>query len=150
MAFAILSKDKCLSMVSPSNDDLDAVTASRGTLEAGICGFKVTISDADYNGLRFREKKFISYDGSTVVLEDLSWSYQNEAELIDDIKHRREKIKARKDHNETSSSFKTRLEAMDTALANIDTSSITYPLNKSVEKYLSDQGTADVISDLQY
>jgi len=147
MAFVILNNNRSFCFVSASNEDIDSCIGTRGCLETGNCGYKVTISEDDFNSIRLYEKSFVSSDGSTVVLEDHNVSFANQAELDKEIERKIDYFKSRKDHK--SSGFKTRMDNMITALSDIDTSSISYPLNKSIEKYLDEQGTT-VLSDLQF
>jgi hypothetical protein len=46
-------------------------------------------------------------------------------------------------------SMKSRVDDMETVLLNIDTASISYPLNSSIETYLNQQGQT-VLSDRQF
>lgn len=147
MAFAILNNNRDLSFVSASNEDIDACVKIRGCLETQNCGYKVTISEDDFNSMRFFEKAFVSSDGSTVVLEDKTIGYANQAELDQEIEFKINHLKNSKDGK--SEAFKTRMDNMVTALSDIDTASISYPLNKTVERYLDDQSIT-VLSDLQF
>lgn len=147
MAYAILNKTKNLSFVAANDADIDACVGIRGCLESGECGYKVTISEDDFNSIRFYEKHFDSSDGTTVVLQDLTSTFDNETDLKNIIEYYVNRLKKERLHK--SESFQTRMDDMVTALSNIDTSSITYPLNKSVPRYLNDQGIT-VLSDLQF
>jgi len=147
MAFAIFNKHKNLTFVSANDEEIDAVYGARAAIEAGHSGYKVSISEADFDSLRLYKKVVSSFDGTSIVLADFDLSWPNETSVKGLIESKKNRLELRK--NSFSSAFQTRADAMLSVYDNIDTASLSYPLNTSIETYLDNQGTT-VLSDLQF
>ena len=148
MAWAILSKHKGFSFVAANDQDIDGVIGNRGAYENNHCGYKVEISETDFNSIRLYQKNVVSADENGVVLEDKNDVYENEEILKKEIQNKISWLKENRNRMCTES-MKSRVDDMETVLLNIDTASISYPLNSSIETYLNQQGQT-VLSDRQF
>lgn len=149
MAYVILNKSNGLSFISKDMEQLEMQYPSYPIYQNGYAGSMVEISQADFTSLQLGEKVF-SHDGTNIVLKDPKMIVAppyNEEQLKDHfnlIKDRlKELIKGKPD-----SAWKTELSNYLNVLENFDLSTITYPLNISFEKHLSNQGYT-VLSPLQ-
>jgi hypothetical protein len=97
----------------------------------------VDISDDDFANVR-KELKTVTYDGTTVSYEDAEHNFPNEASLKTIINSRILQItNFCKSYNENNPYYNGVL-AYKEALEGIDTSSISYPYQKSLEQYCED------------
>lgn len=138
MAYAITNKNYSLSFISKDLEQLKLQYPGYAHYQNGLAGHLVTLSDADFILLQTNEKVF-SYDGTTVTLNDLQIFSNNETIL----KNRIEVIISEIDRiytKHSNNSFGVELLAYKTLLQGLDTSTISYPLNKSVERHLLDLG----------
>jgi hypothetical protein len=146
MAYAITNKDYSLSFISKDLEQLKLQYPGYAHYQNGLAGHLVTLSDADFILLQANEKVF-SYDGTTVTLNDLQTGSNpeithptfsnNEIKLknyIENIINRIDNVYNKHSNN----SFGVELLAYKNLLQGFDTSSITYPFNKSIERHLLD------------
>lgn len=108
----------------------------------------VEISNEDFISLQTGEKQFSNYTNNTLNLESLSILVPNSKFDYDQIIQLRlqeiEKIK----NKHKDSSFLSELNAYESTLKNLDTSSISFPTNITLERYLINQGNS-VLGALQ-
>ena len=151
MAYIVTNLEKSISFISK---DLEQAKAQYNGIEIyqnGLAGHFITISDADFNTLLSNEKIAVVNSDLSVTLRDradgeiLDFSSKEKLDVyISSLKERISDIMKRKKEG----LFKNELSAYKTLLENLDTSSITYPLNTTLEKYLIDQGNT-VLHPLQ-
>jgi hypothetical protein len=148
MAYAITNKNYSLSFISKDLEQLKLQYPGYAHYQNGLAGHLVTLSDADFILLQVNEKVF-SYDGTTVILNDLQTEpnpeithpifSNNETILKNHIEYIISAID-RAYNKHSKNSFGEELLAYKNLLQGLDTSEITYPLNKSVERHLLDLG----------
>lgn len=140
----ILAKEE--NDIALSRGDL-AVIKSEGRLK--------TVSETDFKSLVTGEKEATLSDGNVVLSDVLSdgaiHNYSQTAFTAekDLIKGMVDKFLVDKEHRLNLSEFsglKTRLTAFQTALANFDDSSITFPVTTSFLRYWYDNETAEPFS----
>ena len=151
MAYIVTNREKNITFISK---DLEQAKAQYNGIEIyhnGLAGHFITISDADFNTLLSNEKIAVVNSDLSVTLRDradgeiLDFSSKEKLDVyISSLKERISDIMKRKKEG----LFKNELSAYKTLLENLDTSSITYPLNTTLEKYLIDQGNT-VLHPLQ-
>lgn len=151
MAYIVTDLEKIISFISK---DLEQAKAQYNGIEIyqnGLAGHFITISDADFNTLLSNEKIAVVNSDLSVTLRDradgeiLDFSSKEKLDkYISSLKERISDVL----QNKEESTFKNELSAYKTLLENLDTSSISYPFNTPLEKYLIDQGNT-VLHSLQ-
>jgi len=152
MAYIVTNLEKSISFISK---DLEQAKAQYNGIEIyqnGLAGNFITISDTDFNTLLLNEKIAVVNSDLSVTLRDrvadgaiLDFSSKEKLDkYISSLKERISDVL----QNKEESTFKNELSAYKTLLENLDTSSITYPFNTTLEKYLIDQGNT-VLHTLQ-
>jgi len=152
MAYIVTNLEKSISFISK---DLEQAKAQYNGIEIyqnGLAGHFITISDADFNTLLSNEKIPVVNSDLSVTLRDrvadgaiLDFSSKEKLDkYISSLKERISDVMKRKKEG----LFKNELSAYKALLENLDTSSITYPFNTTLEKYLIDQGNT-VLHPLQ-
>lgn len=151
MAYIVTDLEKIISFISK---DLEQAKAQYNGIEIyqnGLAGHFITISDADFNTLLSNEKIAVVNSDLSVTLRDradgeiLDFSSKEKLDkYISSLKERISDVL----QNKKESTFKNELSAYKTLLENLDTSSISYPFNTTLEKYLIDQGNT-VLHSLQ-
>jgi hypothetical protein len=151
MAYIVTNREKNITFISK---DLEQAKAQYNGIEIyqnGLAGHFITISDADFNTLLSNEKLAVVNSDLSVTLRDkadgetLDFSSKEKLDkYISSLKERISDVL----RNKEESTFKNELSAYKTLLENLDTSSITYPFNTTLEKYLIDQGNT-VLHTLQ-
>ena len=151
MAYIVTNREKNITFISK---DLEQAKAQYNGIEIyqnGLAGHFITISDADFNTLLSNEKIAVVNSDLSVTLRDradgeiLDFSSKEKLDkYISSLKERISDVL----QNKEESTFKNELSAYKTLLENLDTSSITYPFNTTLEKYLIDQGNT-VLHTLQ-
>jgi len=106
----------------------------------GQAGEMFTVSDADFVLLQTQEKIWSHNGTNYVLLDSTRVGFNNNKEMMDiEINHRVNRINEILGRYE-SNSFGAELQAYKTVLQNLDTSSISYPLTTTLERYLINQG----------
>jgi len=147
MAYLVLDKQYGFTFISKDLEEFKSQHPGAEGYIAGILGYAVEISNEDFIALQTGQKDFVSSDGTTVTYRDATRSFETKEQLdgqINFIKSTIDEILKRKG----DSSQATRLSTYKAVLESLDTSTINYPLNSSLEKYLLDNGH-EVISTLQ-
>lgn len=148
MAYAIFSKDNALCILAKNLENLQIKYPGYAIYQNGNAGSMVEISNEDFISLQNKEK-VINYDGTNVTFVDHDpITIENEGILkinIQGICLGIEKAIQGKDPN---SSYVTECNTYYNLLKNLDTSSLTYPMNTSLEAYLRTQGH-NVISEIE-
>jgi len=151
MAYIVTNLEKSISFISK---DLEQAKAQYNGIEIyqnGLAGNFITISDTDFNTLLLNEKIAVVNSDLSVTLRDRAdyeiYDFSSKEKLdkhISSLKERISDVMKRKKEG----LFKNELSAYKALLENLDTSSITYPFNTTLEKYLIDQGNT-VLHPLQ-
>jgi hypothetical protein len=96
----------------------------------------IEISKQDFDDLKFRRKSFDFYNGDNVTyIVDLKESIKNEENLKKIILNIKNQIKDFLDNN-LSHSLYSKWDTYYNQLSKIDTKSINYPINSSIEEYV--------------
>lgn len=146
MAYIIFETNNTPVRIAQDQNDL-AVLGNYKLYQNGLSGKIVTIPNEDFLALQNDEKHILGLNGEQVVYEtNNSTVIANESEMKQAIEMCINETKTR--HYNSSSSLYTKQQNYLNALQSIDTSSITYPLNQSVNQYLISQGIS-VLHPLQ-
>lgn len=147
MAYAVTNNQNSLSFISKDSQQLGLQCPNHASLESTNSGKVLEITEDQFISLQKGIKQF-TYDGSTITLVDNTFTFpQNEQALIDVINFHKECIdNALIKHK--NDAFGIDLNNFKTVLENIDTSSITYPMTKSLMQHCLDNDN-DIISVLQ-
>jgi hypothetical protein len=140
MAYAIFNKENSITFISKNLEHLRVRYPGYAIYQNGLAGSMVEISNENFISLQNKEK-VITYDGANVTLVDHDpIIIENEGVLkinIEGICLSIERAIIGKDPN---SSYVTECNTYYNLLKNLDTSSLTYPMNTSLEAYLRGQG----------
>jgi len=147
MAYVVTNKNYSLTFISKDLEQASFQYGGLGIYLNGHAGYVIEISDADFIALQTSQKEY-AHNGTSMVLTDkTSKPFANETELksyIDNVTKTLNTIINKHSDN----SYKAECVAYKSLLENLDTSTITYPLNKSLEKHLYDLGHP-ILSPLQ-
>lgn len=94
-------------------------------------------SQENFNAIRLKTKIFLSYDGNNIQFQDYSDLFLKKEEIDAYIKNTKTIITFFLDSNKNHPYYGKWKNYYD-QLSNLDTSSISYPLNKSLEQYFDD------------
>jgi hypothetical protein len=108
----------------------------------------INVSDADFNLIQLGTK-FVSTDGTSLILTDNNFitPKNNKEEMDNEITNYISRIDSRYNRHKNNS-FGVELQNFKTLLQNVDTSTINYPYEGTILKYLKDAGHP-VLSPLQ-
>lgn len=148
MAYIVTNKEKSISFFSKNLEQLSGQYPGYEIYENGIAGHLITISDADFNLLISHQKEATVNSDLSVTFADKVIGFSSKEQLDSYISLIKERINNSIHQRESDSTYKNELETYKTLLENLNTSSITYPLNTSLEKYLIDQGNT-ILNPLQ-
>ena len=154
MAYVITNKQKSISFISKDLIQLQGQYSGYQTYENGIEGHLITISDADFTSVVANEKDIKVNEDLTVTLTDITYDenrvlgFASKQELDNHINFFKERLKEVIERRISPSSYKDELIAYKALLENFDTSSISYPLTMTFERYLINQNQP-VLSYLQ-
>jgi thiamine phosphate synthase YjbQ (UPF0047 family) len=154
MAYVITNKQKSISFISKDLTQLQGQYPGYQTYENGIEGHLITISDADFTSVVANEKDIKVNEDLTVTLTDITYDenrvlgFASKQELDNHINFFKERLKEVIERRISPSSYKDELIAYKALLENFDTSSISYPLTMTFERYLINQNQP-VLSYLQ-
>lgn len=148
MAYIVTNKEKNISFISKDLEQLSGQYPGYEIYENGIAGHLITISDADFNLLISHQKEVTVNSDLSVTLTDKVLGYSSKENLDSYISTIKERINHSINQRYNDSVYKNELETYKTLLENLNTSSISYPLNTSLEKYLIDQGNT-ILNPLQ-
>lgn len=148
MAYLVLDKQYGFTFISKDLEEFKCQHPGAEGYIAGILGYAVEISNEDFIALQTGQKDFVSYDGTTVTYRDATRFFATKEKLDSEINLIKSLIDEIIKRKGDSSSQATRLSTYKAVLESLDTSTINYPLNSSLEKYLLDNGH-EVISPLQ-
>ena len=154
MAYIVTNKEKSISFISKDLEQLSGQYPGYEIYKNGIAGHLITISDADFNLLISHQKEATVNSDLSVTLTDKVLAadevpgFSSKEQLDSYISAIKERINDSINQRTDGNIYKNQLKTYNTLLENLNTSSITYPLNTSLEKYLIDQGNT-ILSPLQ-
>jgi hypothetical protein len=96
-------------------------------------------SQENFNSVKYGTKNILTYNGNSVIYQDQAISYSTKESLLNYIKNTRDIISIFL-NSSTNHSLYSRWNNYYNQLNNLNLDSITYPLNKSLEQYLTDLG----------
>jgi len=146
MALALITEHNDIFLISENMDKLKLQYPHYGLFENNHSGKIINISQEDFNALIDRTKN-VTYNGTDLVFETLNPIIENKESMDQDIESLLNCVDNGCKKNKNSA-WGTELNAYKTILNNIDTSSINYPYNGTVETYLKSMGHS-VIGTLQ-
>lgn len=140
MAYAIFSKENGLCFLAKNLENLQVKYPGYAIYQNGNAGSMVEISNEDFISIQNKEK-VITYDGTNVTLVDHDpITIENEGILKINIEGICLAIERAIIGRNPNSSYVTECNTYYNLLNNLDTSSLTYPMNTSLEAYLRSQG----------
>ena len=138
MAFFIFSKnldnvEGTIYKIAENQSDLDNLNINQSNYEI------IEDSQSNFNLVKLENKIISKYNNNVITYIDKNTTYENKADLKIDIDALQQQIKQFTDNNPNHPLF-NRWSNYLTQLNNLNLDLITYPLNKSLEQYLSDLG----------
>ena len=135
MAYIITCKNKVPNWIAKDLNELK-IHPQYILYQTNQSGYVIEISDQDYNQLATDQKVVSSIDDNlNVTFVDRNISYQTKAKLDEYVSIVKEKIE--KNLNmDIDGDYIANVLAYKQVIDNFDTSSISYPLNMSLEQYL--------------
>jgi type VI protein secretion system component Hcp len=138
MAFFIFSKDLdnvegTIYKIAENQSDLDNLNIDQSNYKI------IEDSQSNFNLVKLENKIISKYNNNVITYIDKNTTYENKADLKIDIDAIQQQIKQFTDNNPNHPLF-NRWSNYLTQLNNLNLDLITYPLNKSLEQYLSDLG----------
>ena len=138
MAFFIFSKDLdnvegTIYKIAENQSDLDNLNIDQSNYKI------IEDSQSNFNLVKLENKTISKYNNNVITYIDKNTTYENKADLKIDIDAIQQQIKQFTDNNPNHPLF-NRWSNYLTQLNNLNLDLITYPLNKSLEQYLSDLG----------
>jgi hypothetical protein len=156
MAYIVTNKEYSLSFIAKDLDQLKSVYPGCEVYKSGEHGHLIEITNEDFVALQ-ADEKFYYNEGSNWVIQNTRNKVGelpiqdpiilNEDQLNKEINLRVERL-TNKLKLITSGTLHNEMKAYKTLLENLDKSTITYPINSTLEKYLKDQGKP-IVSLLQ-
>lgn len=142
MAYVVTNKEYSMSFVCENETQLHDQLSDYITYENGQNGHIITITDDQFSALQNCDKTFKWVNNAATFPDnDHTISFASKQDLDTYIKMLQDKIRSLlNDKYRADSTYKTQLEQYVSILNNLDTSSITYPLNSSLEKHLKNNG----------
>jgi len=138
MAFFIFSKnldnvEGTIYKIAENQSDLDNLNINQSNYKI------IEDSQSNFNLVKLENKIISKYNNNVITYIDKNTTYENKADLKIDIDALQQQIKQFTDNNPNHPLF-NRWSNYLTQLNNLNLDLITYPLNKSLEQYLSDLG----------
>ena len=146
MALALITEHNQVYLISEKMDKLKLQDPHYGLFENNHVGKIINISQEDFNLLKEGTNN-VTYNGTSLVFETINPIIENKESMDRDIKSLIDIVDNAYKKNQNNV-WGTELNSYKQILNNIDTSSINYPYNGTVEKYLKSQGHS-VIGTLQ-
>jgi hypothetical protein len=136
-----------------AKDETQARQIAQGSFSAyqdGTFGIMLNVTNDDFVMLQKGHKE-ISYNGTNYVLTDLGTEFymtRNKESLILEISEIKRKLElALVKHK--SNSFISELNAYKQAIESVNVDNLNYPLNKTLNQHLLDEGFTTVLHPLQ-
>jgi uncharacterized protein YpuA (DUF1002 family) len=146
MAIALITEHNQVLLISENMEKLKFQYPHYGLFENNHAGKMINISQEDFNLLKEGTNN-VTYNGTSLVFETINPIIENKESMDRDIKSLIDIVDNAYKRNQNNV-WGTELNSYKQILNNIDTSSINYPYNGTVEKYLKSQGHS-VIGTLQ-
>jgi len=149
MAYLVTNQSYSLAFICENQTDLHEQIKDYANYESGLTGHIIDITDEQFAALQIREKTFKWENNAATFPNDNPIVFSSKEDLDAYIKLIKDSITSLLSWKYTqNSAYKTKLEQYLSVLNNLDTSSISYPLNSSIEKHLRDNGHT-IVSYLQ-
>jgi hypothetical protein len=156
MAYIVTNKEYSLSFIAKDLDQLKSVYPGYEVYKSGEHGHLIEITNEDFVALQ-ADEKFYYNEGSNWVIQNTrnkvgELPIQDPIILNEDQLNKEINLIVERLTNKlkliTSGTLHNEMKAYKTLLENLDKSTITYPINSTLEKYLKDQGKP-IVSLLQ-
>ena len=135
MAYIITCKNKVPNWIAKDLNELK-IHPQYILYQTNQSGYVIEISDQDYNQLATHKKVVSSIDDNlNVTFVDKNISYKTKDKLDEYVSNVKERIERNLNMN-IDGDYTANLLAYKQVIDNFDTSSISYPLNMSLEQYL--------------
>jgi hypothetical protein len=149
MAYLVTNQHYDMAFICENQTDLHVQIKDYANYESGLVGHIIDITDEQFAALQIREKTFKWENNTATFPNDNPIVFNSKEDLDAYIKLIKDSITGLLSWKYTqNSAYKTKLEQYLSVLNNLDTSSISYPLNSSLEKHLRDNGHT-IVSYLQ-
>jgi len=146
MAIALITEFNRVFLISENMEKLKFQYPHYGLFENNHAGKMINISQEDFDILQ-EDTKEATYNGTNLIFKPYDIVLKRKEDMDITIKSMIEKIdRAYKKHQ--NNAWGAELNAFKTLLNNIDTSSISFPYNGTLQTYLKSQGHS-IISSLQ-
>ena len=146
MAIALIHQDNSIFLISENIEKLKLQYQPYGLYENNHAGTMINISQEEFDSLQDGSKNG-KYNGTSLVLENTNLIIFDKNFMDIQVNHMLSVIDLHyKKHK--ANAWGAELNAYKTILSNLDTSSISYPYNGTLESYLKSQGNS-IISTLQ-
>ena len=146
MAIALITESNKVFLISENMEKLKFQYPHYGLFENNHAGKMINISQEDFDILQ-EETKEATYNGTNLIFKTSGIVLKRKEYMDVTIKSMIEKIDRAYKNNENNA-WGAELNAFKTLLNNIDTSSISFPYNGTLQTYLKSQGHS-IISSLQ-
>lgn len=135
MAYIITCKNKVPNWIAKDLNELK-IHPQYILYQNNSAGYLIEISDQDYNQLATDQKVVSSIDDNlNVTFVDKNITYKTKDKLDEYVSNVKERIEKNLNRN-IDGDYTANLLAYKQVLDNLDTSSISFPLNMSLEQYL--------------
>jgi len=138
MAHALIDEHNQIFLIAESTEELQLQYPHYGLYENNHSGRMITISQEDFDALQDGSKKG-SFNGTNLVLENTNYFFNNQEQADQLIESKITQLN--NSYNRfKSNAFGVKINNYKTVLTNLDTSTISYPYNGTIEQYLKSQG----------
>jgi len=146
MAIALIHHDNSVFLISENIEKLKLQYPAYGLFENKHSGEMINILQEEFNLMQDGSKKG-KYNGTNLVLENTNIITFSKEFMDTQVNSMIELINERYSKHKANA-WGAELNAYKTILGNLDTSSVSYPYNGTLESYLKNQGHS-IISSLQ-
>ena len=146
MAIALITEHNQVYFISENMEKLKIQYHHYGVFENNSAGKIINISQEEFDLLK-EGTKVATYNGTNLIFDTTPFIIKTKEAMDEAIEETIERINKAYKNNENNA-WGAELNAFKTIVSNIDTSSISFPYNGTLQKYLKDQGHS-VIGSLQ-
>lgn len=146
MAIALITEHNQVFFISENMEKLKIQYPHYGVFENNYAGKIINISQEEFDLLK-EGTKVATYNGTNLIFDTTPFIIKTK-EAMDQAIEETIKLINKAYKNNENNAWGAELNAFKTIVSNIDTSSISFPYNGTLQKYLKDQGHS-VIGSLQ-
>lgn len=146
MAIALITEHNQVFFISENMEKLKIQYPHYGVFENNSAGKIINISQEEFDLLK-EGTKVATYNGTNLIFDTTPFIIKTKESMDEAIEETIRLINKAYKNNENNA-WGAELNAFKTIVSNVDTSSISFPYNGTLQKYLKDQGHS-VIGSLQ-